>query len=123
MIKEQGIKNDQGKPPIGLLDRYAIEQEAMVLLFGCKKYSANNWRGGFKWSRLYDAALRHIFAFIDGEDLDPETGLSHLAHARCMLAFLLNMTKTRPDLDDRYKKQENEKDGKAEESSSDSKQY
>lgn len=102
-MPETGNKQDLGKPPISLIDRVALEQEALVMAFGAKKYGTYNWRGGIKFSRLLDATLRHIFAFNDGEDLDPETGLNHLAHARCSLAFLLRMWKDRPDLDDRYK--------------------
>lgn len=66
------------------------------------KTGDNNWRGGIKWSRLIDAALRHIHAFNAGEDYDTETGISHLAHARCCLAFLLEFTQTHKELDDRY---------------------
>jgi len=103
MGKVGGLKCDGGKPPMGLLDRYALEQVARVLLHGAEKYSRYNWRGGLALSRLYDAALRHIFAFIDGEDLDPETKLSHIAHSICCLMFLLRTQRDRPDLDDRYK--------------------
>jgi len=42
-------------------------------------------------------------AFNDGEDKDPESGLSHLAHSLCCLMFLLEFEKTHPELDDRYK--------------------
>lgn len=102
-MKQVGIKHDEGKAPMGLLDWLWLKAVAAVLAFGAKKYAAHNWRGGIAYSRLYDAALRHIYAFIDGEDNDPESGLSHLAHASCCLMFLYNMTQRRPDLDDRYK--------------------
>ena len=112
----EGTKHDAGKPPMGLIDRYAAERLAEVLAFGAKKYGRDNWRGGFKYSRLYDAALRHIFAFIDGEDFDPESNLPHLAHAMCMVMFLLRMTSERPDLDDRYLRGAAEAQGRTEES-------
>ena len=101
-MKTEGVKHDEGKSPLGLLDGYALEQVALVMAMGEKKYGRHNWRGGFKYSRLIDAALRHIFAFNDGTDYDPESNLSPLAHAICMLVFLLRMQKDRPDLDDRY---------------------
>jgi hypothetical protein len=106
MDKASGRKDDSGKPPMGLLDRYALEQVARVMDYGAKKYSRYNWRGGLALSRLYDAALRHVFAFIDGEDLDPDTKLPHIAHAMCCLMFLLRTQRDRPDLDDRYKRKE-----------------
>ena len=100
---EQGLKFDQGKAPMSLLSREALEQTALVLEFGRKKYAAHNWRKGFEWSRPLSAAMRHILAFQDGEDKDPESGLSHLAHAAACIMFLLEFEKTHKELDDRYK--------------------
>lgn len=99
---ETGRKLDTGKPPMDLLDRYALEQIAKVLAFGELKYSRHNWRGGIRFSRLLAAAMRHLHAFNDGEDMDPETGLSHVAHAGCCLMFLLWMEEHRLDMDDRW---------------------
>lgn len=98
-----GLKYDNGKPPMSLIDRGALEQIAQVLAFGAQKYAAHNWRQGIAYSRLLDAALRHLYAFADGEDLDPESGLSHIAHAGCCIVFLLGMMDAHPELDDRHK--------------------
>lgn len=97
------IKQDSEKPRLELLSSIALTEIAKVLTFGAKKYDDHNWRQGFKWSRLLGAALRHLFAFIGGEDKDPETGLSHLAHLGCCVLFLLEHEVTHKDLDDRYK--------------------
>ncbi len=94
-------KNDIGKPRMELLDAYWLEQTAKVMGFGADKYDAWNWTKGIAYGRLIGAALRHIFAFARGEDMDPESGLLHLAHASCCLMFLLSMTKRHPELDDR----------------------
>ena len=102
-----GIKHDQEKPDMSLLSSIAMVEIAKVMTFGKHKYSANNWRGGFYWTRPAAAALRHIFAWLGGENKDPETGLSHLAHASCCLMFLLEFEATHPNLDDRYKKEQN----------------
>lgn len=98
-----GTKYDQEKPKMEYLSSVWIEDVARVLSFGAKKYAAHNWRQGIAQSRLLGAALRHIFTYLKGEDLDPETGLSHLAHASCCLMFARELRDTRPDLDDRYK--------------------
>ena len=98
-----GIKHDGGKPGMSLLSREALEQIALVMDFGKEKYAAHNWRSGFQWSRPLSAAIRHIMAFNDGEDKDPESGLSHLAHAACCIMFLLEFEKTHKELDDRWK--------------------
>lgn len=97
------MKFDSDKLPVNLLSTEALNQTAAVLKFGADKYHAHNWRDGFAWSRPLAAAMRHIMAFNDGEDKDPESGLSHLAHAACCIMFLLEFEKTHPDLDDRYK--------------------
>lgn len=102
-MSEPGIKHDSEKPRMDLLDPEALIQIAKVMTYGAKKYTAHNWRGGISWSRVIAAAIRHLFAFMSGEDLDPETGLSHLAHLGCCVMFLLNFTKTHPELDDRFK--------------------
>lgn len=102
MSAPTGKKNDLGKPRLGLISDFALFQEAQVMTFGAKKYAAHNWRGGISWSRLIDACLRHVHAFNAGENMDPETGLSHLAHARCCLGFLLEYTQTHKELDDRF---------------------
>ena len=98
-----GVKHDNGKPPLSLLPRDALEGAARVLAFGRDKYGADNWRGGFAWRRLLDAALRHVVAFADGEDLDPETHLPHIDHALCCLLFLSTHAKRGLGTDDRYR--------------------
>jgi len=97
------LKFDDGKLPLHLLSTEAMNQTAAVLAFGAQKYAEHNWRKGFVWSRPLSAAMRHITAFNDGKDRDPESGLSHLAHAACCIMFLLEFEKTHQHLDDRYK--------------------
>jgi hypothetical protein len=98
-----GVKYDGDKPRTDLLPWRPIRAIAEVLGFGSRKYAAHNWRKGIAISRLLGAAIRHIFAYLNGEDKDPESGLSHLAHAGCCIMFALEMEETRPDLDDRWK--------------------
>ncbi len=105
MTTAEGIKYDTDKPPMDLLDYKAMVGVAQVLGFGAQKYAAHNWRGGIAYRRLIAAAYRHLGAINDGEDLDSESGLPHVDHLGCCVMFLSNMMKTRPDLDDRYKKE------------------
>ena len=95
---------DTGKPPISMIPRSALEAEAMVFAFGATKYARDNWRKGMKWSKLLDSTLRHIIAYADGEYFDEESKLSHLAHAKCDLSFLIEYATTHPELDDLPKK-------------------
>lgn len=98
-----GTKHDAGKAPLDLISPIAIVATAEVLAHGRAKYGPHNWRGGLSYGRLLAAVLRHLFAFMRGEDLDPETGLPHLDHAACGIMFLQEFYRTRKDLDDRYR--------------------
>ncbi len=100
-IKEGGTKFDKGKPRMDLLPFEAIEEVAKVLSLGAEKYSPWNWYNGFDYGRLLGASLRHISAFQQGQDKDPETDLSHLAHAACNLLFLITLQMRNRGKDDR----------------------
>jgi len=80
----------------------AMEEVAKVLTFGAKKYSPNGWRNGFMWTRLIGSTLRHLSAFSRGEDLDPESGLSHLSHAGANILFLIEHYTIGLGKDDRH---------------------
>lgn len=103
MAKTGAVKFDQQKPRMDLLPMDALLEVSKVLTFGAKKYAAHNWCAGMPWGRLLAAALRHIGAFMLGENKDPETGLSHLAHAACCILFLLAYEQRSAGTDDRYK--------------------
>ena len=61
-----------------------------VLEFGSAKYADDNWQKvDNARTRYYNAALRHIDSWWDGEVKDDETGKHHLAHAICCLMFLM----------------------------------
>lgn len=96
-----GAKYDSGKVPLDLLPYAALVSEAQVFGFGAQKYARWNYRQGFKASRLVAACLRHLFAWYWGENLDPESGLSHLAHARCCLGMLMQNIADGKSEDDR----------------------
>lgn len=98
-----GTKHDADKVQVELLSPTWLMGVGRVLTFGAKKYAAHNWRKGIALSRLLGACLRHILAYLGGEDHDPESGLPHLLHASCCLMFAYELSQTRPDLDDRYK--------------------
>ena len=86
----EGRKFDSEKPKLYLLPPKSIIEIGKVLTYGAEKYDAENWRKVDDLQNRYtSAALRHIFAHIDGEEVDEETGLSHLAHAMCCLLFKL----------------------------------
>lgn len=89
-------------------ERYdLIPVEAMGLVAqlygkGAEKYSEHNWRRGYEWSKSYAALQRHANEFWKGVDLDPETGLPHLAavvfHSLTLITFMSEF----PQFDDRF---------------------
>ena len=97
----EAMKYDGEKVRLDLLPADPIIDVGKVLTYGAKKYSERNWEKGLAWSRCYGAALRHLLAWHKGETTDPETGLNHLAHAACEILFLLEFSRTHPELDDR----------------------
>ena len=104
-----GAKFDGEKPRTDLLDPVAMLGTAQVLAFGAKKYAANNWKQGIAWTRIIGAILRHLFAIMRGEDIDPESRLPHVHHLGCEIMFLQYFYEMRKDLDDRYKEPTNAK--------------
>jgi hypothetical protein len=87
MDLKKGIKYDDGKRDWTLLPWEEAEDVVEILEFGAKKYARDNWRKVEPKERYIKAALRHLIAYIKGENNDPETGKSHLAHAVCCLLF------------------------------------
>lgn len=98
-----GVKHDQNKPRMDLLDTFALVELSKVLSFGATKYAAHNWRNGIAVSRMIGASYRHLSAFNGGQTIDPETGLSHIAHLMCNAMFILWTLENKPELDDRWK--------------------
>lgn len=99
--EEKGTKFDDDKLRYELLPTRPLQDIVKVLTEGAKKYGARNWEKGIEWSRVYGALQRHLMAFWEGEDIDPESGLSHLAHAGCNVLFLLFFSQQFKNLDDR----------------------
>lgn len=96
-----GRKYDDGKVPLDLVAPTWVEGVGEVLKYGADKYEPWNWARGMKWSRVYAATLRHLFKWWMGEEVDPETGQSHLYHASCNLMFLSEYKKHGLGQDDR----------------------
>lgn len=85
---DKGMKFDGDKLRFSLLPWQAVAEVVKVLEFGAKKYDVDNWqRVENAEARYWDAAIRHLVALRDGERIDPESGISHWAHAACGCLF------------------------------------
>lgn len=92
------------KPALHLIPPAAMLHEAKVMALGAAKYGAYNWRSNKVVLSIYlDAAMRHILAKLDGEDLDQESGQPHEAHARSCMGIILDAHATWNLIDDRPK--------------------
>ena len=90
-----GRKFDGDKPQYGLLPPKALKETVKVLTLGAQKYEPDNWKiVPDAQSRYFDALMRHLWDWKSGEKLDPETGISHLAHACCNILFILERDST-----------------------------
>lgn len=98
-----GTKHDSGKPDLSLVPRVLMEATAQALMFGENKYGRYNYLRGFPNHRLIAACLRHLTAYQDGEDLDPESNLPHLSHAVACLAMLMHCAQVGTLTDTRFK--------------------
>lgn len=99
-----GKKFDEGKPKMSFVARSLLIAIAYIMEPGAIKYGRDNWKGGMLWSRPYDALLRHLTAWWDGESVDRESGKSHLWHAACELMFLIEYEEKKIGSDDRLQK-------------------
>lgn len=92
MTDEFVAKADEGKPDLTLVPRKIIWKIAEIRDFGCKKYKdPDNWKR-VSMQRYQAAAFRHFLAYLDDQtSCDEESGLPHLWHLACNIAFLCEM--------------------------------
>lgn len=93
--KPVDFKANQGilKPRLDLVPLTAMTYIALGLQEGARKYSPASWRDveSVDLAQYIGASMRHIMAYADGEDIDPESGNPHLAHAMASLAIMVEL--------------------------------
>ena len=91
-----------GKIPMHLWPATATAMGSLALLVGAKRYGRNNWRdAGVRASVYVSACQRHLNAWFEGEDFDPDENLPHLAHALACLAIIVDAQAADKLTDDR----------------------
>jgi hypothetical protein len=95
------VKTDDNKHRFDLIPAEALFALTDIITFGARKYADRNWEKGMSWGRMFGALMRHMWAWWGGEDLDPESGKSHLWHALCCLVFLVAYEQRKIGKDDR----------------------
>lgn len=92
------------KPDLSLIPQSALVLEALAMMQGADKYGAYNWRQTKVQARTYVAAtMRHLAAWLDGEEAAPDSGVHHLAHARASLGVVMDAQACGMMADDRVK--------------------
>ena len=88
----KGVKYDEDKLDYTLLPKSGLDEVVRVLMYGAKKYpEPDNWKRVPDARNRYNRAImRHMFSEIDGETIDKESNLYHLAHAACSALFALH---------------------------------
>lgn len=77
------------KAPLSTLPMGVVAEMGVAMLEGAAKYGRHNYRGvGVRASVYFDATMRHLVAWWEGEDKDPDSGLSHITKALVSLAVL-----------------------------------
>ena len=101
---KKAIKYDKDKPKMSLLPPKALKGIAEIMTYGSKKYNAHNYKKGegLDWDQMYSACMRHLNAWNDGEDTDPESGRPHLYHAGCCLMMLIDLVDSEIGKDTRF---------------------
>ena len=86
------------------LDPRFIMELADLMTKSAKKYGKYNWALGQEFHTPFDSAQRHLMKFMSGENVDEESGLSHLLHAASNIMIMWTSQKLdNKDLDTRHK--------------------
>lgn len=95
-MNNQDIKADAGKPQLTLVPTQILYDIAWVREYGVKKYGKSESWKEVEIERYRDATFRHFLAYLDNpQGIDEESGLPHLWHLACNVAFLCEMEKER----------------------------
>lgn len=77
------------KVPLSTVSAPVLGELGLAMMEGALKYGRHNYRvSGVRASVYYDAALRHLLAFYEGEDIDPASGLPHIVKVMACMAVL-----------------------------------
>lgn len=99
--KEQALRYNEGKLEWTLVDFRSLEGMVRVLEKGAKKYDRHNWKKGMPITKVAESLMRHLVAFLDGEDIDSESACRHISHVMCNAMFIEYILREKPEYDDR----------------------
>ena len=90
------------KPPMSTVSKLVLAELGVAMLEGAMKYGRHNYRGTDVLASIYiDAADRHLTAWFEGQDIDPDSGMSHITKAIASLTVLRDAQIVGKMVDDR----------------------
>jgi hypothetical protein len=98
---DKALRYNENKLQWSMVDFDSLEGLVRVLEYGAVKYSKGNWKKGMPVTQVTESLMRHLFAFLRGEDVDPESGCRHISHVMCNTMFLEYILREKPHYDDR----------------------
>jgi hypothetical protein len=97
---DKALRYNENKLEWSLVDFKSLEPMVRVLMYGKKKYTkdgvsgAHNWKKGMSKAKILDSMLRHVTALVNGEEIDSESGESHIGAIGCNMMFYSYYTQT-----------------------------
>ena len=84
---DKALRYNDNKPRWGLVDFKSLIPLIDVLDYGTRKYAKDNWKLGLKNDEILESLARHLFALMDGEDVDQESKQLHIGHIMANAMF------------------------------------
>ena len=84
---EKAARFNEGKPQWSLIHFKSLEPMIRVLEFGTLKYAPRNWQKSMPLDKILESMQRHLAALFDGEEVDSESGISHMGHIQANAMF------------------------------------
>ena len=84
---EKALRYNEGKPKWSLVHYKSLEPMIRVLEFGALKYEPENWKKSMDLKEILNSMQRHLAKLMDGEEVDSESGISHMGHIQCNALF------------------------------------
>lgn len=101
MVSSTGAEKGSKLARFDLLPAQVMVEFAEHYGRGAEKYEDRNWEKGYDWSLSFAALNRHLWAFWNGEDIDPETGSKHIIAVMWHAAALAQFMNQNPEFDNR----------------------
>lgn len=99
MSNNKAIRHNKGKPKWSLVHYGSMVPMIRALEHGLREYGKDNWKKGLDPTEILESIQRHLASIMDGELVDPSTGVSHMGHIQANAMFYNYFTSNSRDID------------------------